>query len=89
MTLKGRLDYELTRRYTLTVLARDGGGEETTGRLRVNVMDVNDNAPVFQKDAYSGSLMENQQVAQQVARARVSPKNHGSVLLTVMHTALC
>lgn len=78
MTLRGRLDYELTRRYTLTVLARDGGGEETTGRLRVNVMDVNDNAPVFQKDTYSGSLMENQQVAQQVARARVSLKSRSS-----------
>ncbi|MCI4376817.1 hypothetical protein PGIGA_G00192640, partial [Pangasianodon gigas] len=75
VTLRGRLDYELTRRYTLTVLARDGGGEETTGRLRVNVMDVNDNAPVFQKDAYSGSLMENQQVAQQVARARATDED--------------
>ncbi|XP_046692113.1 cadherin-23 isoform X2 [Silurus meridionalis] len=75
VTLRGRLDYELTRRYTLTILARDGGGEETTGRLRVNVMDVNDNAPVFQKDAYSGSLMENQQVAQQVARARATDED--------------
>ncbi|TST98564.1 Cadherin-23 [Bagarius yarrelli] len=75
VTLRGRLDYELTRRYTLTVLARDGGGEETTGRLRVNVVDVNDNAPVFQKDAYSGSLLENQQVVQQVARARATDED--------------
>ncbi|XP_060727466.1 cadherin-23-like [Tachysurus vachellii] len=75
VTLRGRLDYELTRRFTLTVLARDGGGEETTGRLRVNVMDINDNAPVFQKDAYSGSLMENQQVAQQVTRVRATDED--------------
>lgn len=71
VTLRSHLDYELMRRFTLTVLARDGGGEETTGRLRINVQDVNDNAPVFQKEAYVGSLMENEQAAQQVIRARV------------------
>jgi len=71
VTLRDRLDYELMRRFTLTILARDGGGEETTGRLRINVMDVNDNAPIFQKEAYTGSLMENEQALQQVVRARV------------------
>lgn len=71
VTLRDRLDYELMRRFTLTILARDGGGEETTGRLRINVMDVNDNAPMFQKEAYTGSLMENEQAPQQVVRARV------------------
>uniref|UniRef100_A0A3Q3WPX5 Cadherin-23 n=1 Tax=Mola mola TaxID=94237 RepID=A0A3Q3WPX5_MOLML len=37
VVLRASLDYELMRRFTLTVLARDGGGEETTGRIRVNV----------------------------------------------------
>ncbi|XP_076852041.1 cadherin-23-like, partial [Brachyhypopomus gauderio] len=75
VTLRDRLDFELVRRYTLTVLARDGGGEETTGRLRVNVVDVNDNPPVFQKDSYMGSLMENQQSPQQVARVRATDED--------------
>ncbi|XP_051504307.1 cadherin-23 [Myxocyprinus asiaticus] len=75
VTLRGRLDYELMRRFTLTILARDGGGEETTGRLRINVMDVNDNAPVFQKDTYMGSLMENEQAPQQVVRARATDED--------------
>uniref|UniRef100_A0A672MPM9 Cadherin-23 n=1 Tax=Sinocyclocheilus grahami TaxID=75366 RepID=A0A672MPM9_SINGR len=70
VTLRDWLDYELMRRFTLTILARDGGGEETTGRLRINVMDVNDNAPIFQKEAYTGSLMENEQAPQQIVRAR-------------------
>ncbi len=69
--LRASLDYELMRRFTLTVLARDGGGEETTGRIRVNVLDVNDNAPLFQKEAYVGSLRENEQAVQPVARIRV------------------
>lgn len=62
------------RRFTLTVLARDGGGEETTGRIRVNVLDVNDNSPLFQKEAYVGSLRENEQAVQPVARIRVISK---------------
>uniref|UniRef100_A0A673J4Q0 Cadherin domain-containing protein n=1 Tax=Sinocyclocheilus rhinocerous TaxID=307959 RepID=A0A673J4Q0_9TELE len=88
VTLRDRLDYELMRRFTLTILARDGGGEETTGRLRINVLDVNDNAPVFQKEAYTGSLMENEQAPQQIVRARVrnikrysSPKNENFVIV--------
>ncbi|KAA0718277.1 Cadherin-23 Otocadherin [Triplophysa tibetana] len=75
VTLRSHLDYEFIRRFTLTVLARDGGGEETTGRLRINVQDVNDNAPVFQKEAYVGSLMENEQAPQQVIRARATDED--------------
>ncbi|XP_016085598.1 cadherin-23 [Sinocyclocheilus grahami] len=75
VTLRDRLDYELMRRFTLTILARDGGGEETTGRLRINVLDVNDNAPVFQKEAYTGSLMENEQAPQQIVRARATDED--------------
>ncbi|XP_077053022.1 cadherin-23 isoform X1 [Siphateles boraxobius] len=75
VTLRDWLDYELMRRFTLTILARDGGGEETTGRLRINVMDVNDNAPIFQKEAYTGSLMENEQTPQQVVRARATDED--------------
>lgn len=71
MVLRANLDYELMQRFTLTVLAKDGGGEETTGRVRVNVLDINDNAPLFQKEAYVGSLRENEQAIQSVARIRV------------------
>ncbi|XP_075331797.1 cadherin-23 isoform X2 [Odontesthes bonariensis] len=73
--LQASLDYELMRRFTLTVLARDGGGEETTGRIRVNVLDVNDNAPLFQKEAYVGSLSENEQTVQSVARIRATDED--------------
>ncbi|XP_045556594.1 cadherin-23 [Salmo salar] len=75
VSLRGNLDYELMRRFTLTVLARDGGGEETTGRLRVNVLDVNDNTPLFQKEVYMGSLRENEQATQQVARVRATDED--------------
>lgn len=81
--LRASLDYELMRRFTLTVLARDGGGEETTGRIRVNVVDVNDNVPLFQKEAYVGSLRENEQAVQPVARVRVCVK-HALIFWTAL-----
>lgn len=71
IVLIARLDFELIQRFTLTVIARDGGGEETTGRVRINVLDVNDNVPTFQKDAYVGALRENEPSVTQLVRLRV------------------
>nr|XP_030131496.3 cadherin-23 isoform X1 [Taeniopygia guttata] len=73
--LTARLDFETTQRYTLTVIARDGGGEETTGRVRINVLDVNDNVPTFQKEAYLGALRENEPSVTQVVRLRASDED--------------
>ncbi|XP_070610011.1 cadherin-23 [Erythrolamprus reginae] len=75
ITLVARLDFETTQRYTLTVIARDGGGEETTGRVRINVLDVNDNVPTFQKDSYLGALRENEPSVTQVVRVRASDED--------------
>ncbi|XP_069741657.1 cadherin-23 isoform X3 [Narcine bancroftii] len=80
ITLIRSLDFEATRRYTLTLIAKDGGGEETTGRLRINVLDVNDNVPTFQKETYLGTIRENEATPVQVVRVRVidddSPPNN-------------
>ena len=76
--LTARLDFETTQRYTLTVIARDGGGEETTGRVRINVLDVNDNVPTFQKEAYLGALRENEPSVTQVVRLRVRDQSGSS-----------
>ncbi|NWZ84880.1 CAD23 protein, partial [Poecile atricapillus] len=73
--LTARLDFETMQRYTLTVIARDGGGEETTGRVRINVLDVNDNVPTFQKEAYLGALRENEPSVSQVVRLRASDED--------------
>uniref|UniRef100_A0A803VT34 Cadherin-23 n=1 Tax=Ficedula albicollis TaxID=59894 RepID=A0A803VT34_FICAL len=75
IVLTARLDFESTQRYTLTVIARDGGGEETAGRVRINVLDVNDNVPTFQKEAYLGALRENEPSVAQVVRLRASDED--------------
>ncbi|XP_053307224.1 cadherin-23 [Spea bombifrons] len=75
ITLIGRLDFENTQRYTHTVIARDGGGEETTGRVRINVLDVNDNTPIFQKDSYLGSIRENEPSVVTVIKLRATDED--------------
>ncbi|XP_075073149.1 cadherin-23 [Mixophyes fleayi] len=75
VTLIARLDFETTPRYTLTVIARDGGGEETTGRVRVNVLDVNDNIPIFQKESYLGAIRENEPSVITVIKLRATDED--------------
>ncbi|KAM4702929.1 cadherin-23 [Rhinophrynus dorsalis] len=75
ITIIARLDYETTQRYTLTVIARDGGGEETTGRVRINVLDVNDNVPTFQKESYLGAIRENEPSVVTVIKLRATDED--------------
>eukprot|EP00079_Xenopus_tropicalis_P037368 XP_017951139.1 PREDICTED: cadherin-23-like [Xenopus tropicalis] len=75
ITVITRLDYETTQRYTLTVIARDGGGEETTGRVRINVLDVNDNMPIFQKESYLGAIRENEPSVVTVVKLRATDED--------------
>lgn len=51
VTLTRSLDHEEQVEYTLTVVASDSL-HQTSGELRVQVLDVNDNAPVFTEDSY-------------------------------------
>lgn len=52
------LDYETQQYYILTAKARDGGGQASTVRVYFNVLDVNDNPPVFDTTVYSTSVSE-------------------------------
>lgn len=54
LTLASQLDREVVSKYTLTVLATDGGAEPRTASttLTVVVMDYNDNPPVFARESY-------------------------------------
>lgn len=51
------LDYEQTKRYKLYVLASDGKWEDYTAVV-VNVVNKNDEAPVFSVNEYYGSVTE-------------------------------
>ncbi|XP_058496874.1 protocadherin-23 [Solea solea] len=57
VTLTRALDYEEQTEYTLTVWASDSL-HQTSGEVRVQVLDVNDNSPVFSQVSYQVELSE-------------------------------
>ncbi|XP_059061390.1 cadherin-23 [Achroia grisella] len=52
------LDYEKQKSYSLTLLAKDGGGKGTTTSIYVDVLDVNDNVPMFESVDYSRTIRD-------------------------------
>ncbi|CAH2074945.1 unnamed protein product, partial [Iphiclides podalirius] len=54
----GDLDYEAQKSYSLTLTARDGGGRHSSTSVFVDVLDVNDNAPVFEAAEYSRTIRD-------------------------------
>ncbi|XP_077983801.1 protocadherin Fat 1-like isoform X2 [Glandiceps talaboti] len=61
--LSKELDRELQDTYRLTVMATNGGSgrsrKQSTTVVTVNVLDANDNSPVFNQSSYSGTIQEN------------------------------
>lgn len=60
-TLASRLDYEEVQHYIFVVQASDAGRPSLSSTLTVfiNVVDVNDNAPLFDPMSYSDEVWEN------------------------------
>ena len=52
ITLAKKLDYETSSVYELIYQAHDGGNRITSVDFTVNVLDYNDEAPVFDVDEY-------------------------------------
>lgn len=55
VTLTRSLDHEDQTEHTLRVWASDSL-HQTTGEVKVQVLDVNDNAPIFSQDSYQVRL---------------------------------
>ncbi|XP_038255144.1 protocadherin Fat 4 [Dermochelys coriacea] len=72
------LDYEVQQYYILTVHAGDGGGQFTAIRVYFNILDVNDNPPLFSMPSYSTSLMENLPPGSTILNFNVTDADDGS-----------
>ncbi|XP_072571150.1 cadherin EGF LAG seven-pass G-type receptor 2 isoform X1 [Paramormyrops kingsleyae] len=62
MDVVGQLDYETNKEYTLRIRAQDGGRpplSNISGLVTVQVLDVNDNAPIFVSTPFQASVLEN------------------------------
>eukprot|EP00079_Xenopus_tropicalis_P032103 XP_017945874.1 PREDICTED: protocadherin-16 [Xenopus tropicalis] len=70
LTVVRTLDRETTEGYNLTVVAMDHGSPRlsSTQTLSVSLLDVNDEAPSFEKPQYDAQVQENQPVGTTVLR---------------------
>ncbi|NWJ05297.1 PCDBD protein, partial [Crypturellus undulatus] len=61
LVLEKALDREEEPEVTFSLIATDGGSPPRTGttEIRIVVLDVNDNAPVFTQELYDGQVSEN------------------------------
>lgn len=68
LRVSGRLDREQQSSYPLTVIARDRGepSRSTQQQISVNILDENDNSPVFDPKQYSASVAENASIGAMV-----------------------
>uniref|UniRef100_A0A8C6RJI9 Cadherin domain-containing protein n=1 Tax=Nannospalax galili TaxID=1026970 RepID=A0A8C6RJI9_NANGA len=80
LVLKKSLDRELASEFPLVVKATDEGKPELTGtlELHITVLDVNDNAPVFDKAVYQAKLVEHARNGSLVIRLNASDLDEGS-----------
>lgn len=66
--LSRRLDYETQQRHNLMISAVDGAGLSANITLSVEVQDVNDNPPVFERNEYHVEIPEGAKLDSQVRK---------------------
>ncbi|XP_029627078.1 protocadherin alpha-5 isoform X7 [Salmo trutta] len=74
------LDREAMKRHTLLLTAIDGGKPPRSGTVEIviDVLDVNDNMPVFVKESYSVTLNENSPIGTTVVQVNATDLDEGS-----------
>nr|XP_008274873.1 PREDICTED: protocadherin Fat 4-like [Stegastes partitus] len=75
--LSRSLDFETQRYYILTVALQQGDSQVSSVRVYFNVLDVNDNPPVFSQHAFSAWLLEDTEVGTCFLWLNVSDKDDG------------
>ncbi|CAF87248.1 unnamed protein product, partial [Tetraodon nigroviridis] len=80
LTVQKSLDRETAGSHSLVLTALDGGKPPKSGEMNilVNVLDINDNAPVFSKDVYSVLLQENAPVGTTVIQVNATDADEGA-----------
>nr|XP_033813815.1 cadherin EGF LAG seven-pass G-type receptor 1 isoform X2 [Geotrypetes seraphini] len=74
------LDYEMIREYTLRIKAQDGGRpplSNSTGVVVVQVVDVNDNSPIFVSTPFQATVLENVPVGYSVIHIQANDADAG------------
>ncbi|XP_029959542.1 protocadherin alpha-6-like isoform X16 [Salarias fasciatus] len=79
LVLQKTLDREAVQKHSLVLTAIDGGKPPKTGSMNIAVivLDVNDNTPIFSKDAYSVMISENAPVGTTVIQVNATDLDDG------------
>ncbi|XP_071267167.1 protocadherin alpha-8-like isoform X19 [Salvelinus alpinus] len=79
LILKKPLDREAVKSHILLLTAIDGGQPPRSGdmRITVDVLDINDNPPVYTKDAYSVLVNENTIVGTTIVQVNATDLDEG------------
>lgn len=79
------LDFESCKDYFLTVEATDGGTPPLSAvtMVNINLTDVNDNAPMFSRDAYSMSISEDANIGDTVVKVTVIKINISPIFVSL------
>ncbi|KAM9357323.1 protocadherin beta-15-like [Symphorus nematophorus] len=79
LQLQRPLDREAKSTHKLVLTAIDGGNPPKTGTVEIyiDVLDVNDNMPVFTKDTYSAVLQENSPVGTTIIQVNATDLDDG------------
>ncbi|KAH8282937.1 hypothetical protein KR054_010997, partial [Drosophila jambulina] len=80
LVLSQHLDYETSQRHSLIVTATDGGVPSLSTNLTilVDVQDVNDNPPVFEREEYSVNVSESRSINAQIIQVNASDLDTGN-----------
>ena len=74
------LDFEAVQSYKLTVMASDSGDPPLSSQvnLSVNILDVNDNPPVFSRSTYAITVSESTPVGETLLQLQATDADSGS-----------
>ncbi|XP_049897656.1 protocadherin gamma-A11-like [Epinephelus moara] len=80
MILQKPLDRELNPHLSLKLIAVDGGTPQRSGTvdIKITVIDVNDNRPVFNQSLYTATVTENAPVGTYISTVNASDADSGS-----------
>ncbi|XP_056149261.1 protocadherin gamma-A4-like [Lampris incognitus] len=78
ITVNGDIDYEKTKHYELGIQAKDQGGHSSSSKVAIDVVDVNDNAPIITMTSFSSSISEDSSSGTTVAIINVKDTDSGN-----------
>lgn len=74
-----KLDREMTANYKFTIAVYDGGQPALSSQIDVKILivDINDNSPVFEKDHYDFKFLENLPVGSKIGQIKATDLDSG------------